>query len=222
MQKVAVVSLYIHFAIYIIEHSFRHVCRIERTFLTYFCIHKRTHTCINWARGHAIRGGGVAYGWLWLVGSIKLQVSFAKEPYKRDIILQKRPIILSILLTVATPYIQKALLSTCESQIKDFFDACLPPTRTHTHKPTHTPTHPHIHTLVTWARGHAISGSGQPWPMLIWHLFFDQWLQPIAFGVSFNLNLQSQSRGSVCHGTCQKRPRELDYRLKRETTERTL
>jgi len=43
-------------------------------------------------------------GWLWLVGSIKLWVSFAKEPYKRANILQKRLIILSILLTVATPY----------------------------------------------------------------------------------------------------------------------
>jgi len=43
--------------------------------------------------------------WLWLVGSIKLSVSFAKEPYKRDYILQKRPMILSILLTVATPYV---------------------------------------------------------------------------------------------------------------------
>ena len=42
-------------------------------------------------------------GWLRLVGSIKLQVSFAKEPYKRDNILQKRLIILLILLTVATP-----------------------------------------------------------------------------------------------------------------------
>jgi len=31
-------------------------------------------------------------GWLWLVGSIKLQVSFAREPYKRDDILQKRRI----------------------------------------------------------------------------------------------------------------------------------
>jgi len=30
-------------------------------------------------------------GWLRLVGSLKLQVSFAKEPYKRDDILQKRP-----------------------------------------------------------------------------------------------------------------------------------
>jgi len=43
-------------------------------------------------------------GWRRLVGLMKLQVSFAKEPYKRDDIMQKRPIILSILLTVATPY----------------------------------------------------------------------------------------------------------------------
>jgi len=37
------------------------------------------------------------------VGSIKLHVSFVKEPYKRDNILQKRPVIQSILLTEATP-----------------------------------------------------------------------------------------------------------------------
>ena len=43
-------------------------------------------------------------GWLRLVGSLKLYVSFAKELYKRDDILQKRPIILRSLLVVATPY----------------------------------------------------------------------------------------------------------------------
>ena len=43
-------------------------------------------------------------GWLRLVGSLNLQVSFAKEPYKRDDILQKRPVILRSLLIVATPY----------------------------------------------------------------------------------------------------------------------
>ena len=32
-------------------------------------------------------------GWLRLVGSLKLQVSFAKEPYKRDDILQKRRLV---------------------------------------------------------------------------------------------------------------------------------
>ena len=35
---------------------------------------------------------------------IKLNVSFAQEPYKRDDILQKKAIILSILLTSATQY----------------------------------------------------------------------------------------------------------------------
>jgi len=44
-------------------------------------------------------------GWLRLVGSLKLYVSFAKETYKRDEILQKRPMILRSLLIVATPYI---------------------------------------------------------------------------------------------------------------------
>jgi len=45
-------------------------------------------------------------GWLRLVGSVKLQVSFAKDPYKRDDILQKRPMILRSLLIVANPYIK--------------------------------------------------------------------------------------------------------------------
>ena len=43
-------------------------------------------------------------GCLRLVGSLKLQVSFAKEPYKNDHIMQKRPIILRSLLIVATTY----------------------------------------------------------------------------------------------------------------------
>jgi len=38
-----------------------------------------------------------------LVGFLKLYDSFAKEPYKRDDILQKRPIFLSSLLIAATP-----------------------------------------------------------------------------------------------------------------------
>jgi len=43
-------------------------------------------------------------GWLRLVGSLEVQVFFAKESYKKDDILQKRPIILRSLLIVATPY----------------------------------------------------------------------------------------------------------------------
>jgi len=41
--------------------------------------------------------------WLRLVGSLKLQVSFAKEPYKTYHILQKRPRVLRSLLIEATP-----------------------------------------------------------------------------------------------------------------------
>ena len=58
-----------------------------------------------------------AMGWLRLVGSIKFEVSFVKEPYKRYDILQKRPIILSILLTVSTPYVIRDFgdLAACTS-----------------------------------------------------------------------------------------------------------
>jgi len=42
-------------------------------------------------------------GWLRLVRSLQLQVSFAKESYERDDILQKRPTILRSLLVAATP-----------------------------------------------------------------------------------------------------------------------
>jgi len=57
-------------------------------------------------------------GWLRLVGFSNLQVSFAKEPYKRDYILQKRPIILRSLLmdtsdqVLATKWVQHPLVST--------------------------------------------------------------------------------------------------------------
>ena len=81
---------------------------------TYFCVCVYVCYVTSDTQTHTqICGGGHRHtpmiyhndmGWLWLVGWIKLQVSFAKETYKRDAILQKRPIILSILLTVATPY----------------------------------------------------------------------------------------------------------------------
>ena len=61
--------------------AFEYVC-------VYVCIFKKNPTT----------------GWLCLVGSFKLKDSFAKEPYKRDYILQKRPINLRSLLIVATPY----------------------------------------------------------------------------------------------------------------------
>ena len=62
-----------------------------------------TDTDTDTDTGTRMWGGESGMGWLRLVGSLKLQVSFAKEPYKRDYVLQKRPIILRRLLIVATP-----------------------------------------------------------------------------------------------------------------------
>jgi len=48
------------------------------------------------------------------------------------------------------------------------------------------------------------------------------YVQPIAYGVSFNLNLQSQSQWPLFKGTWQKTSRGLDHRFRFETAEMTL
>ena len=54
-------------------------------------------------------------GWLDLVASIQLQVAFAEYRLFHGALLQKRPIILAILLTVATPYVDEGWSeSVCE------------------------------------------------------------------------------------------------------------
>ena len=63
---------------------------------TFIYIYIHTHTYIG---GCSCTPQGVR-----LLGSLKTHVSFAKEPYKRDYILQNRPIFLRSLLIVATPY----------------------------------------------------------------------------------------------------------------------
>ena len=58
-------------------------------------------------------------GWLRLVRTLKLQVSFAKEPYKRDYILQKRHTILrSVLIVSPHTYL-------CWSGAHIFFPTCV-------------------------------------------------------------------------------------------------
>ena len=60
-------------------------------------------------------------------------------------------------------------------------------------------------------------------PMIRWKLTIFL-IQPIAFGLSLNLNLpgQSQSHWFLFKGSWQKRPRTLDHRLKFENEEMTL
>ena len=94
-------------------------------------------------------------GWLRLVGSFKLQVSFAKEPCKRDDILQKRPVILRCLLIEATTYTDTHTQShanwfTCHTTACFYTDRQTDThTQTHntrTHAHAHTNTHTHTHT----------------------------------------------------------------------------
>jgi len=56
--------------------------------------------------------------WLQLVDSPKTYVSFAKEPYKRDCILQKRPMFLGRLLIIATPHASPPPCTKQESSIQ--------------------------------------------------------------------------------------------------------
>jgi len=50
-------------------------------------------------------------GWLSFVGSFEIQVSFAKEPYKRDLYSAMRPMFLRSLPIVATPYHSRTCVS---------------------------------------------------------------------------------------------------------------
>ena len=81
----------------------KHTCWIHISSVYETSIYKASdlsYCCQNkyiWGISH------IDMGWLRLVGSLISYVSFAKEPYERDDILQKRPIILRSLLIVATP-----------------------------------------------------------------------------------------------------------------------
>jgi len=57
--------------------------------------------------------------WLRLVISLKSQVFFAKEPYKKDYILQKRPINQRSLLIVGTPYLNTTR-TFCSPKMPEF------------------------------------------------------------------------------------------------------
>jgi len=88
------------------------------TVLTWSWLISLSHACAPWLIY-------VGMGWLRLVGSFKLLVSFAKEPYKRDYILQMRSIILRSLLIEATPYHDSYTVPTW-SWLISMTHACVP------------------------------------------------------------------------------------------------
>ena len=67
--------------------------------------HTATHcNTLQWATHDIAQVFMCDVGWLWLVGSFKLYVSFAGFRLFYRALLQKRPILLRSLLIVATPY----------------------------------------------------------------------------------------------------------------------
>jgi len=77
-----------------------HVTHLNES--NYYVIY--TDAALDGRGGNASAGGSWGgMGWLRSVGSIKLLVSFAEYCLFCRALLQKRPIILSILLTKATP-----------------------------------------------------------------------------------------------------------------------
>ena len=96
-------SRHIYAFIYVYTHMYTHM--YKKSMFTH--IHTQAlaamglHDTSYWLSWHIYQ---VHMGWLRLLDSLKLQVSFPKEPYKRDDILQKRPTILRSLRIVATPY----------------------------------------------------------------------------------------------------------------------
>jgi len=87
----------------------------------------QTHVC-QCTHTSVANGAFSMHSWLRLVGSFRLQVSLAKEPYKTDYILQARPIILRSLRIVATPYLMFALLywGACKAVHTDSMESNVP------------------------------------------------------------------------------------------------
>jgi len=109
-------------AVYLIvaNQKVRECVRILTKEIMYFFFNARTCGCefvallhiTQWPTKYSAETCLYLMGWLRWVGSIKWQVSFAEYSLFYRSLLQKRPIILSILLTKATPY-QTLGANTC-------------------------------------------------------------------------------------------------------------
>ena len=101
MYQITCIETYVYIHVYICLYMCTHVSKHMYTYMyTYVSIHAHIYLYIH-------------MGWLRLVSSLKLQVSFVKELYKRDYILQKRPIILRSLLNEATPCVFLCTSRSC-------------------------------------------------------------------------------------------------------------
>ena len=103
--------------------AYRRLSRTYHTYITHMFSYRDTCILDLTPRAYSRQPRHLFHtmGWLRLAGCFKIQVSFAKEQYKRDLYSAKRPIFLRILLIVATPYIHvtRIFLSyTCSQDIE--------------------------------------------------------------------------------------------------------
>jgi len=91
-------SIYIYIWVYTYLYTYIHI---------YTCMYIYLYVL----RTYASADNGM--GWLQLVGSLKLDVSFVEYRLFYRVLLQKRPILLRSLLIVATPYVQIRVAGKC-------------------------------------------------------------------------------------------------------------
>ena len=133
---ICILSAYLyHKHTYVYITNTTHICICLCVCITHICIyhkHKtmyiytcgfKTQLCISIHTYWNQYAGMRPMRWLRLVGPLKLWVSFATEPYKRDDILQKRPMILRSLLIVTTRYQHTCIVNTrvYRSQTQDTY-----------------------------------------------------------------------------------------------------
>ena len=89
------------------------------------CIHMHAHPyifkCIRMYTYEYISICSIHMGWLRVVGSLKLQVSFAEYSLFYRALLQKRPVVLRSLLIVATPYLYISYAFTHITHIHKYY-----------------------------------------------------------------------------------------------------
>ena len=102
------IYIYIHTYVYICVYIFTYSCMCACVNVCVSCMRIYIHSCICthiYKHTNAYTDTTSRYPICWLrpIGSLKVQVSFTKEMYKKDNILQKKPIILRSLLVAAIP-----------------------------------------------------------------------------------------------------------------------
>jgi len=125
-RRVQHLNLYVWQDLFICVIQLNHMCNINMCDMTQHLNGNLTRSCVRhdttrFCRSHRASfdefSTWITMGWLRLVGSLKLQVSFSKYSFFYKALLKKRPTILRSLLIVATPYVWHDCSFVCHNSI---------------------------------------------------------------------------------------------------------